>query len=371
MKNKIVLSLFFLIAFTIINTCDHIKDELRENDTEIAHALKHNDYKKETELRAKQTKIQHRQTFCQHMINDYNTINTLTENNDNKKAKLLTYTTLSNFVYIHLNEFPDNAKLLKNRLKIYAHGMYDDYDGYYDEHRKKNIINENLAKIEKTIKIDNLPIVPEEELTSIESPETIYMAIQNLYDENSYSKNYLEKRTILDRLALGLEKNCTINCKNKGINTSECKAMRQRLDELFTMNPVQKATMNTNTIYYHTSSNQQNNLLPQVLHIIITIPQASETIQPSEENLLQKEATSTQEWQEYEKYKKIKEKDYTLFFEEECKNSSCDQSNACKLLNECKECKKLLDEQFTQMERNAHNTPQAQKFEQFKQQQRI
>lgn len=119
--------------------------------------------------------------------------------------------------------------------------------------------------------------------------------------------------------------------------------------------------------YTNNFSSQQDNLPYHEPVIIFVILQPFVINQLSEEEQLHELATSTLEWQLYEKYKQIRQQNQTTLFEEECQKSSCDQSNICKLSSAFKKYTKSLDEEFAKVEKEAHNKYQQILYEYTKQ----
>jgi len=240
MRKKINLFLLFsfsLITLKTVHACQFVKNELRELYDKRRQSFKENDLEQEKQLDEKINQLNYQKQMCDKIDIAYQK---LLEEQEQKtypyssyheqELRLSSYREFERFVYAHLNNYPENKKILKKRLKIYELGMRQKTCGQLDDSRSANIIYETRELLNKTIGLDDDSIKSDE---NEETPKDMYIGVRDLCDNNKHLSDWSHKTYILGTLFSGLVRRCIFEQVHCGGSISPCKTMADELNGLF------------------------------------------------------------------------------------------------------------------------------------------
>jgi hypothetical protein len=283
-------SLMNIVAINAYQPCDFVEQELREVSAEIKKAKKKNDAGSENMLINKQSKLLRKSYLCNRIYAEYNVLadkqkevdiqlsllyemeneewgklsqkareknptaktvcvdgNEVTAVLEAKKnefksdgrygqevcTKLVTaYANSARLAHIHLDDYPQNKNILRERLEMHALGMCENEP--WRKEKCISIVTEAHKKLMHALSYEDYvnENITADKQEVLESPEDMYIGIRDLCDSDK-SIDWGSKSFILSTVSQGLKKRCILKQQQANGDMSLCDDIPRKLYAMF------------------------------------------------------------------------------------------------------------------------------------------
>jgi hypothetical protein len=212
MTKKIILFLlvsFLPVAFSQADACRDIRFEAKKLYQKKYRSNIVQNSPEEQELDEQIKILEHRKEWCMKMQEAFDDMRSNLEdkaypysNYQDKELRLNTLANLNTFVSAHLDEYPENASLVKYRLNIFALGIQQKQCPWGSGNGEcANTISETKEILSKALELKLHAKNNGAEM--IESDENMLASVRELCESNEHLNNWGTKSYIIDTLKIG------------------------------------------------------------------------------------------------------------------------------------------------------------------------